>query len=73
VIYDAFKAAVQADVAKAGILVDEQFGAAIVRDAVAQGDTTSCPAEKSGQSVHNLCQIEVTSNPRDPTSHSWSK
>jgi len=34
---------------KAGILVDEQFGAAILRDARAQGFTTACPAEKSGQ------------------------
>jgi len=51
VIYDAFKAAIQAGVSerKAGILVDEQFGAAILRDAAAQGYTTACPAEKSGQ------------------------
>jgi myo-inositol catabolism protein IolC len=51
VIYDAFQAAVHAGVpkAKAGILVDEQFGAAILRDAVAEGYTTACPAEKSGQ------------------------
>ncbi len=51
VIYDAFQAAVHAGVPKdeAGILVDEQFGAAILRDAVAEGYTTACPAEKSGQ------------------------
>jgi myo-inositol catabolism protein IolC len=51
VIYDAFKAAVQAGVPKdkAGILVDEQFGAAILHDAAAEGYTTCCPAEKSGQ------------------------
>jgi 5-dehydro-2-deoxygluconokinase len=51
VIYDAFKAAVQAGVPKdkAGILVDEQFGAAILRDAVADAYATCCPAEKSGQ------------------------
>ena len=51
VIYDAFRAAVHAGVPKekAGILVDEQFGAAILRDAVAEGYTTACPAEKSGQ------------------------
>jgi myo-inositol catabolism protein IolC len=51
VIYDGFQAAVAADVPKekAGILVDEQFGAAILRDATAQGFTTACPAEKSGQ------------------------
>jgi len=33
----------------AGILVDEQFGAAILRDARGQGLITCCPAEKSGQ------------------------
>lgn len=51
IIYDGFKAAVDAGVdrAKAGILVDEQFGAAILHDASAQGFLTACPAEKSGQ------------------------
>jgi myo-inositol catabolism protein IolC len=51
VIYDGFKAAIAAGVPKekAGILVDEQFGAAILRDATANGFTTACPAEKSGQ------------------------
>jgi myo-inositol catabolism protein IolC len=51
VIYDAFVAAVDAGVPKdkAGILVDEQFGTAIVRDAAADGYATCCPAEKSGQ------------------------
>jgi 5-dehydro-2-deoxygluconokinase len=51
VIYDGFKTAIAAGVhkEKAGILVDEQFGAAILRDAKAQGYTTACPAEKSGQ------------------------
>jgi 5-dehydro-2-deoxygluconokinase len=51
VIFDAFKAAVAAGVPqeKAGILVDEQFGAAILRDAAKQGYLTACPAEKSGQ------------------------
>jgi myo-inositol catabolism protein IolC len=34
---------------KAGILVDEQFGAAILRDAAAHGHMTACPVEKSGQ------------------------
>src|SRR2546430_7114158 len=50
VIYEGFQA-VAADVPKekAGILVDEQFGAAILRDAAAHGHLTSCPAEKSGQ------------------------
>jgi myo-inositol catabolism protein IolC len=51
VIYDGFKAAVAAGVAKerAGILVDEQFGAAILEDAVKHGYVTAAPAEKSGQ------------------------
>ena len=51
VIYDAFRKASQTGVPKhkAGILVDEQFGAAILRDAAAEGYFTACPAEKSGQ------------------------
>jgi myo-inositol catabolism protein IolC len=51
VIYDGFKTAVAAGVpkAKAAILVDEQFGAAILRAAAADGYATACPAEKSGQ------------------------
>ena len=34
---------------EAGILVDEQFGADILRDAAKRGYITACPAEKSGQ------------------------
>jgi myo-inositol catabolism protein IolC len=51
VIYDAFITAVHAGVPKdkAGILVDEQFGAAILRDAVENGYITCFPVEKSGQ------------------------
>jgi len=51
VIYDAFRKATQTGVPKhkAGILVDEQFGAAILRDAAAEGYFTACPVEKSGQ------------------------
>ena len=51
VIYDGFKAAVEAGAPreKAGILVDEQFGAEILRDAAARGYTIACPVEKSGQ------------------------
>ena len=51
VIYDAFKKAVHCGVpkAKAGILVDEQFGTAILRNATVEGYITCCPAEKSGQ------------------------
>src|SRR5215475_15491350 len=51
VIYDGFKAAVQDGVPerKAGILTDEQFGSAILRDASAHHYTTACCVEKSGQ------------------------
>jgi 5-dehydro-2-deoxygluconokinase len=51
VIYDGFKAAVAGGVPKdcAGILVDEQFGAAILDDARGGGFITAAPAEKSGQ------------------------
>jgi myo-inositol catabolism protein IolC len=51
VIYNGFEAAVASGVPKekAGILVDEQFGAAILRDASASGFAIACPAEKSGQ------------------------
>lgn len=51
VIYDGFKAAV-ADRAvrdRAGILVDEAFGAALLRDAAAHGYITCVSTEKSGQ------------------------
>src|SRR5262249_15883769 len=55
-IYEGLKAAVAAGVPKhkAGILVDEQFGAAILRDATAQGYMTACPAEKSGQAEFDV-------------------
>jgi myo-inositol catabolism protein IolC len=53
VVYDGFLSGLAAgapkDKDKAGILVDEQFGAAILRDAAAAGIVTACPAEKSGQ------------------------
>ena len=51
IIFDAFKAAIAGGVPKdrAGILVDEQFGAAILRDARRQGFLTACTVEKSGQ------------------------
>ena len=50
VIYEAFQAAVAAGVPKerAGILVDEQFGSAILRDCAKNRYFTACPAEKSG-------------------------
>ncbi len=51
VIFDAVRAAVADGVPKqrAGILVDEQFGAEILHDAFREGLITACPAEKSGQ------------------------
>jgi myo-inositol catabolism protein IolC len=51
VIYDGFQSALAAGVPKekVGILVDEQFGASILRDATAEGVVTASPAEKSGQ------------------------
>ena len=56
VIYDAFCQAVARGVPKekAGILVDEQFGAAILCNANEKGYSTSCPAEKSGQDEFDL-------------------
>jgi 5-dehydro-2-deoxygluconokinase len=51
IIYDGFQSAIAAGVPaeKAGLLVDEQFGNAILRDAAARGYHTACPVEKSGQ------------------------
>ena len=48
IVYQGFlQAAVPADVG--GILVDEQFGADILKDARQRGFVTACPVEKSGQ------------------------
>jgi 5-dehydro-2-deoxygluconokinase len=51
IIYEGLKQALAGGVPKdeAGILVDEQFGANILRDAAKHGYITACPAEKSGQ------------------------
>jgi 5-dehydro-2-deoxygluconokinase len=50
VIYDGFRTALRAiPERKAGILVDEQFGSAILESARKRGYTTACPTEKSGQ------------------------
>jgi len=51
VVYQGFKLALSKGAPRetAGILVDEQFGAAILRDARAQGVITCAPTEKSGQ------------------------
>ena len=51
IIYDGFQKAIAdgVDKTKAAILVDEQFGAAILRDAAAQGYHFALAVEKSGQ------------------------
>lgn len=51
VIYEGFQEAIAKGVPKdkAGILVDEQFGAAILHDASERGFIFACPAEMSGQ------------------------
>ena len=51
VIYDGFQDAIAAGVPKekAGILVDEQFGSAILRDCARKNYYSACPAEKSGR------------------------
>ena len=50
-VYEGLLAAIASGAPKdsAALLVDEQFGAAILNDARARGLTTACPAEKSGQ------------------------
>ncbi len=50
-IFDGFKLAVQRKVPKAiaGLLVDEEFGASILREAKKDGFNFAMPAEKSGQ------------------------
>jgi myo-inositol catabolism protein IolC len=55
-IYEGFIAALTDGVPreKAGILVDEQFGAVILHDAASQSIITACPAEKSGQAEFNF-------------------
>ena len=56
VIYDGFKAAARDEVPdfRAGILVGEQFGAAILKDAWTHHFTTACPAEKAARQNSNL-------------------
>ena len=51
IIFDAVREAVAKGVPeqRAGVLVDERFGAGILRDARKEGLITACPAEKSGQ------------------------
>ncbi|HEY1903515.1 MAG TPA: DUF2090 domain-containing protein [Terracidiphilus sp.] len=51
IIYEGFQQAIAngAPKEKSAILVDEQFGVAILRDAAQKGFAFACPAEKSGQ------------------------
>ena len=57
VIYDGFREAVGAGVpgARAGILVDEEFRADILRDAIANGHITALSTEKSGSNEFDSC------------------
>jgi myo-inositol catabolism protein IolC len=50
-IYDGFLLALESDVPReaAAILVDEQFGRELLRDATARGLMTACPVERSGE------------------------
>lgn len=50
VIYDGFRQALSEGVPsqRAGILIDEEFGASILRDAIARGYVTALSTEKSG-------------------------
>src|SRR5262249_11820061 len=51
VIYDGFKKGLEAGgwKQKGGVLVEEEFGAAVLRDAIRQGIISAMPVEKSGQ------------------------
>jgi 5-dehydro-2-deoxygluconokinase len=71
-IYDGFKAALEAGVPKekAGILVDEQFGSEILRDATRNGFSTAYTVEKSGQGFGNDVGYQNTaSRTRTGTRH----
>jgi 5-dehydro-2-deoxygluconokinase len=55
-IYEGFKRAVEHGVprANAGVLVDEQFGSKVLREAKKEGYTFAMPVEKSGQDEFDL-------------------
>jgi len=61
------------DKEKAGILVDEQFGAAILRDARTQGYVTACPAEKSGQEEFDLSTARTSPNISRPSNQRFAR
>lgn len=56
VIYEGYKLALAGGVPQdtSGILVDEEFGADVLRDAKAQGYNTAMPTEKSGQKEYDF-------------------
>src|SRR3989440_11400443 len=64
VVYAGFRAAVTGGVPKdrAAILDDEQFGAAILRDAARRGYITAAPAEKSGRSEEHTSELQSRSD-----------
>ena len=66
VIYDGFKAAVAEGVPKekAGILVDEQFGAAILRDASAQGSRSPAAVRRAAKrsSISSTAKISLSTS-----------
>ena len=55
-IYEGFLLALETDVPRdaAAILVDEQFGREVLRDAKARGLMTACPVERSGEKEFTL-------------------
>src|SRR6266403_833052 len=64
VVYDGFEAALTTGVHKgnAGILVDEEFGADILRHAAARGYSTVCPAESPGQKSSTSSTVRILPN-----------
>ena len=59
VIYEGFRHALGGDLPtdRAGILLDEEFGAAILRDARANGYVTALSTEKSGYKYHQWLDV----------------
>ena len=71
IVFDGFKKALQMGVEKeeTGILVDEQFGREIIRDAKKEGIVVAMPVEKSGQEEFEFENVDVESHIKrnDPT------
>src|SRR5271157_1337560 len=68
VIYDAFRGAIAAGVPKdkAGILVDEQFGAALLRDASAQGYSPLAPRRRAVRTSSTSNTAKISPNTLKP-------